>query len=137
MLVEYFVQRYATRAGKNIRSIDKKTLELFQAYNWPGNVRELQNVVERSVILTAGDVLRVDESWFSQQSCEQPPLIQASSQPAPAERGEREIIETALAESKGRVSGPNGAAAKLGIPQSTLAYKIKALNIRRDQFRYR
>lgn len=137
MLVEYFVQRYATRAGKNIRSIDKNTLQLFQSYGWPGNVRELQNVVERSVILTAGDVLRVDESWFSQESSEPPPLMQASPPLAAWQPEEREIIEAALAESRGRVSGPNGAAAKLGIPQSTLAYKIKALNIRRDQFRYR
>src|SRR6185436_3612042 len=68
MLVEYFVQRYASQAGKNIRSIDKKTLDLLNAYDWPGNIRELQNVIERSVILSSADVFTVDELWLSTQS---------------------------------------------------------------------
>jgi PAS domain S-box-containing protein len=134
MLLEYFVKRYASRMGKNIRSIDKKTVELFQSYNWPGNIRELQNVIERSVILGSGDVFAVDESWLSKESSQ--PMSRASQPFKGDPRDEREIIEAALAESKGRVSGPSGAAAKLGIPASTLEFRIKALNIRKSQFRF-
>src|SRR5262249_38232226 len=136
MLVEYFVKRYANRAGKNIRLIDKKTLELFRSYDWPGNIRELQNVIERSVILSSSDAFSVDESWFSKESSQLATPVQ-SSQPGKGEpRGEREIIEAALAESRGRVSGPSGAAAKLGIPPSTLEYRIKALKINKSQFKF-
>ena len=138
MLVEYFVQRYATRAGKNIRSINKKTLELFQSYKWPGNVRELQNVIERSVILTTGDTLRVDASWLSQESDERLSPIEALHPvPAPRQREERDMIEAALAESRGRVSGPAGAAAKLRVPRSTLESRIRALKINKSQFKFR
>jgi PAS domain S-box-containing protein len=137
MLVEYFVNRYANRAGKNIRSIDKKTLEVFQSYDWPGNIRELQNVVERSVILTSGDVLHVDESWLSKESFLAAPRVASPRPSADEDPEEREIIEAALRESRGRVSGPTGAAVKLGIPRSTLAYKIKALKIRTSQFKFR
>jgi DNA-binding NtrC family response regulator len=113
MLVEYFVQRYASRGYKNIRSIDRKTLELFESYDWPGNIRELQNIIERSVILGAGDVFSVDESWLSKESSQPASGVQAS-QPSKGEPcSEREMIEAALAESRGRVSGPSGAAAKL------------------------
>lgn len=135
MLVEYFVQPYASRTGKNIRSIDKRTLELFQSYEWPGNIRELQNIIERSVILSSRDVFSVDESWFSRQSS----AAEASVQSLPAFKGagrsEREMIEAALAESRGRVSGPSGAAAKLRIPPSTLESRIKALKIRKSDFK--
>src|SRR5262245_8063463 len=137
VLLEYFVKRFASRTGKNIRSIDKKTLELFQSYSWPGNIRELQNVIERSVILSSGDVFSVDESWLSKESAQMasPPL---ASQPVNGEpRDELEIIKAALAESRGRVSGPSGAAAKLGVPPSTLEYRIKALEIRKSQFKFR
>ncbi len=134
MLVEYFVQRYAARAGKNIRSIDKKTLELLQAYDWPGNIRELQNVIERSVILSFGEVFAVDESWLPKQSARPRPVVAA---PADAPRGERAAIEAALAACRGRVSGPSGAAAKLGVPASTLEHRIKALHIRKAQFKFR
>jgi PAS domain S-box-containing protein len=136
MLVEYFVKRYASRAGKIIRSIDKKTLELFQSYEWPGNIRELQNVVERSVILTSGDALAVDESWLSRESSQPSPSSQASRPHTDDEREERLIIEAALRETKGRVAGPLGAAAKLRIPPSTLDYKIKTLKIRKTQFKF-
>ena len=136
MLLEYFVKRYASRAGKNIRAIDKKTLELFQSYEWPGNIRELQNVIERSLIVSSGDVFSVDESWLSKESSQAASRVQ-TSQPFESESpGEREIIETALAESRGRVSGPSGAAAKLRIPASTLESKIKALKIRKSQFKF-
>jgi len=137
MLVEYFAKRYASRAGKNIRSIDKKTLDLLQSYEWPGNIRELQNVIERSVILSSGDVLSVDELWLSKETSPLPFRAEAAAAFKGDSRSEREIIEAALAESRGRVSGPSGAAAKLGIPQSTLAYKIKVLGISKSQFRFR
>src|SRR5262249_2992389 len=114
----------------------KQTLELFQSYRWPGNIRELQNVVERSVILTSGEILRVDESWLSKETSQPSPVAQAPRSLDDEDRGEREIIESALTESRGRVSGPKGAAAKLGIPPSTLESKIKALKIRKSQFKF-
>jgi transcriptional regulator with GAF, ATPase, and Fis domain len=137
MLVEYFVQRYASRAGKSIRSIDKKTVELLHAYDWPGNIRELQNVIERSVVLTAGDVFAVDELWLSTESSRPTTQMTVSTSSRGEPRGEREVIEAALAESRGRVAGPSGAAAKLNIPPSTLEHRIRALNIRKSQFRFR
>jgi PAS domain S-box-containing protein len=138
MLLEYFAQRYASRAGKTIRLIEKKTLDVLQSYQWPGNIRELQNVIERSVILSPGEVLSVDEMWLSKDSrsasrVEATPRLNRDAEP----RSEREIIETALAETRGRVSGPSGAAAKLGIPPSTLDYRIKALKIHKNQFKFR
>ena len=136
MLVEYFVHRYATRAGKNIRSIDKKTLDLLQAYDWPGNIRELQNVIERSVILSSSEVFAVDESWLPKQSLQARPLPTLA--PAQGALGsERETIEAALADCRGRVGGSSGAAAKLGVPPSTLDHRIKALNINKAQFKFR
>jgi PAS domain S-box-containing protein len=137
MLVEYFVHRYATRAGKHIRSIDKKTLELLQAYDWPGNIRELQNVIERSVILNSSDVFAVDESWLSQRPVRTPPKAGALFPTQSAVHSEREAIEAALAESRGRVGGASGAAAKLRVPPSTLDHRIKALNINKAQFKFR
>jgi formate hydrogenlyase transcriptional activator len=138
ILVEYFVQRYASRAGKNIHSIDKKTLDLLQRYDWPGNIRELQNVIQRSVILSSGDVFSVDELWLSQKTS-RPASQVKESQPVPGQsepRSEREIIEAALAGSRGRVSGSSGAAAKLRIPPSTLDHRIKALKINKKQFKF-
>jgi transcriptional regulator with GAF, ATPase, and Fis domain len=138
MLVEYFAQRYATRAGKHIRVIDKQTLELLQSYTWPGNIRELQNVIERSVILSAGEILSVDELWLSKETY---PTASGVAAPPPEgeleSRSEREIIEAALAESRGRVSGPSGAAARLRIPPSTLNNRIKSLRINKKQFKFR
>jgi transcriptional regulator with GAF, ATPase, and Fis domain len=140
-LVEYFVQRYAAKAGKNIRSIDKKALDALQSYDWPGNIRELQNVIERSVILTHADVLSVDELWLSKEISRPQPQTETSGTPRPGPMGEprteREIIEEALAETRGRVSGPYGAAAKLRIPASTLATRIKTLKINKHQFKFR
>jgi transcriptional regulator with GAF, ATPase, and Fis domain len=136
MLVEYFVHRYATRAGKNIRSIDKKTLDLLQAYDWPGNIRELQNVIERSVILSSSEVFAVDESWLPKQSLRARPLPTLA--PAQGALGsERETIEAALAECRGRVGGSSGAAAQLRVPPSTLDHRIKALKINKTQFKFR
>src|ERR1700719_3622610 len=137
MLVEYFVRRYARRAGKNFRSIDKKTLNLLQNYDWPGNIRELQNVVERSVILNSGEVFAIDKSWLSRQPVQGRPRV-ASPPPLQSEtRSEREIIEAALAECRGRVSGRSGAAATLGVPPSTLEHRIQALRIDKTQFKFR
>jgi PAS domain S-box-containing protein len=139
MLVEYFVRRYATRVGKNIRSIDKKTLDLLQSYDWPGNIRELQNVIERSVILSAGEVLSVDELWIPKESSplESQTQVPLSAKDEGERRSEREIIEAALADSRGRVSGPSGAAAKLKIPASTLYHTIEALKIDKKKFKFR
>jgi DNA-binding NtrC family response regulator len=133
MLVEYFVKRYAEKARKQISKIDKNTLKLCQSYHWPGNIRELQNIIERSVILCTGDTFWVDEAWLSSQDAPRPKssgLLIATLQSR-----ERELIEAALAESDGKVAGPNGAAAKLGIPRSTLALKIKQLNMKKHHIR--
>lgn len=137
MLLEHFVKLYASRADKNVPSIDNRTLELFHSYDWPGNIRELQNVIERSVILTRGDVLSVDEAWLLTHPSELSGAAESFRALKTSRREERELIETALAESRGRVSGSSGAAAKLKIPASTLEHKIKALNISKIQFRYR
>jgi PAS domain S-box-containing protein len=139
LLVEYFVQRYGVKAGKDIRSIEKKTMDLLQSYDWPGNIRELQNVIERSVILTSGSVFSIDEMWLSKKSAS--PALAAKSSPQQVAKGrpgsEREIIEAALAATRGRVSGPSGAAAKLGIRPSTLEARIKTLRIDKLQFKFR
>ncbi len=139
LLVEYFVQRYGVKAGKDIHSIEKKTLDLLLSYDWPGNIRELQNVIERSVILSSGDVFSVDELWLSQRSVSPARPLKASP-PAKGQvelLSEREIIEGALAATRGRVSGSSGAAAKLGIRPSTLEARIKALKINKLQFKFR
>jgi formate hydrogenlyase transcriptional activator len=133
LLVEYLIDRYAQAAGKKIRNISKGTLDLFQTYDWPGNVRELQNVIERAVILTDGETFYVDETWLT------PVTRKASATSAPlvanlVER-EREMIENALREAEGLISGPTGAAAKLGIPRQTLESKIRKLGINRHRFR--
>jgi DNA-binding NtrC family response regulator len=139
MLVEYLVRRYANQSGKNIPSIDKKTLDLLQAYDWPGNIRELQNVIERSIILSSGDALSVDELWLSKETTSCPQRGVATSVAFKGEakpQSAREIIEAALAESRGRVSGPSGAAVKLGISPSTLEDRITALKIDKRRFKY-
>jgi formate hydrogenlyase transcriptional activator len=125
LLVEYFVGRLAKGAGKNIRHIGKDTLEQLKGYRWPGNIRELQNVVERAVILSETDNFVVDESWLQRESADS-----SAHEALSALAGhEVEMIETALAESHGRISGPSGAAAKLGIPRQTLESKIRRLGI--------
>jgi len=136
MLVEYFVQRYARRAGKTIHSIDSKTMALLQAYRWPGNIRELQNVIERSVILSSGDVFAVDEMWLAKQPVQAVSRAASSARLQPEPRTEREIIEAALEASRGRVAGPSGAAAKLRIPPSTLEHRIKALKIQKSRYKF-
>ena len=110
--MEYFVARFAKAAGKNIRHISKDTLAQLKGYPWPGNIRELQNVVERAVILSETDTFIVDGSWLAGKSAES---SRHEGLSALADR-EIEMIEAALAESHGRIAGPSGAAAKLGIP---------------------
>jgi DNA-binding NtrC family response regulator len=136
MLLEYFVHRFAQKMGKHFKKIDKRTVELFQSYPWPGNIRELQNVVERSVIVSSDGVFSVDAAWLSKDSRR----ISLQQQPKPAEadedaRRERQIIEDALVGSRGRVSGPDGAAARLRVSPSTLEYRIKKLRIRKSHFK--
>jgi transcriptional regulator with GAF, ATPase, and Fis domain len=133
LLVAYFVKRFAEKMAKHISKIDTRTLQLCEAYPWPGNIRELQNIIERSVILCSGDTFSIDEAWLS---------IQDPAGPAPAAKmtrilqdQEKEIIESALAESRGKVAGAGGAAGKLGIPPSTLDSKIKQLRIEKDKFK--
>ncbi len=133
MLVEYFVKRYAEKARKQISKIDKNTLKLCQSYGWPGNIRELQNIIERSVILCAGDTFWIDEAWLSSQDA--PRLESLGPLTQNLKTYEKDLIEAALAQSRGKVAGPSGAAAKLGIPRSTLDLKIKQLNIKKPTIR--
>jgi PAS domain S-box-containing protein len=134
LLFEYFIDRYARKAGKNITTVDKKTLRLLESYPWPGNIRELQNVIERSVIVCETANFSVDESWLSQKL----PERKAESQLYLSEKvatQEKEMIEAALRECQGRVFGPLGAAAKLGIARSTLESKIRSLKINKSRFK--
>lgn len=137
MLVEYLVERYAKKTGKRITHITKKTLELFQAYDWPGNIRELQNVVERAVVLSDGDTFSVDECWLERKRSPESPrssMVDKGLLRLGVDR-EREIIEAALAETGGRIAGPSGAAAKLGIPRQTLDSRISILGINKNLFK--
>jgi transcriptional regulator with GAF, ATPase, and Fis domain len=131
LLLEHFVQKYASRAGKNIQHVDKSTLELLTAYGWPGNIRELQNVVERAVIVTQTDTLFVNDKWLQRTPAESSTTRDGLS--ALAEH-EAAIIEAALAESHGRISGPSGAATRLRMRRQTLESKIKRLGINKSGF---
>jgi transcriptional regulator with GAF, ATPase, and Fis domain len=136
LLLEYFIHRFGKKVGKKFSSIDRRTLELFQSYEWPGNIRELQNVVERSVILSSDEVFFVDEAWLRMNGM-RTGSREPSSNGAIAEfNSERQIIETTLSETKGRISGRNGAAARLQVPPSTLDRRIKTLNIDKKRFKY-
>jgi PAS domain S-box-containing protein len=133
MLVEYFIDRYARKVGKRIRNVEKSTMQLLSAYSWPGNIRELQNVMERSVILCDGETISVDPSWLSLEST----TAQQKSQPFGKKSAaqEKQTIEAALTNTGGRVSGPAGAAAALGLPASTLESKIRSLGINKFRFK--
>jgi formate hydrogenlyase transcriptional activator len=133
LLVGYLIDRYAKKAGKKIRNIDTKTMELFYAYDWPGNIRELQNVVERAVILSDGETFFVDEAWLTRATPKAPPA--SAFLPTDLAERERAMIENALREAGGMISGPLGAAAKLGIPRQTLESKIRKLGINRYHFK--
>jgi PAS domain S-box-containing protein len=134
MLVEYFIDRYARKAGKSIRRINKRSLELLQAYPWPGNIRELQNIIERSVVVCETETLSIDESWLSRR----PHTVNSKGQPGLEQNlavHEKEMIEAALKDCGGRVFGPLGAAAKLGMPRSTLESRIRSLKIDKGRFK--
>ena len=130
LLVNYFVDRYATRAGKKIKHIQKKALEALREYSWPGNVRELQNVIERSLIIGETNEFTVDKSWFSHEFQSSPRVGRGSGIST-----EQEQIEAALAQTKGKVSGRQGAAAILGMPASTLESKIRTLRINKHAYK--
>jgi transcriptional regulator with GAF, ATPase, and Fis domain len=134
LLVEYFTDRYTSKMGKKIRSISHKSLDLLRSYFWPGNIRELQNVVERAVIVAETEVLSIDESWLTRDSAaETAPATERLFKIPPDQ--EKNIIEAALAESRGRVSGPSGAAMKLGMPSTTLESRIRSLKINKHRFK--
>jgi formate hydrogenlyase transcriptional activator len=133
LLVEYLVQRYAGKAGKKFHSIKENACELLQTYDWPGNIRELQNVIERAVILCEDETFSVEDTWLKRETA--PRSGRLAPLAATIADREREVIEAALAESKGRISGPYGAAAKLGVPRQTLDSKIANLQISKVRFK--
>ena len=132
LLVEYLTRRYATKAGKKIANVSRKTIDLLTAYDWPGNIRELQNVIQRAVIL-CDETLVVDESWLEHRPAQSTDALHILGRPSASE--EQRLIEGALAQSSGRVAGTDGAAARLGIPRSTLESKIRSLHIDKHRFR--
>ncbi len=146
MLVEYFIDRYARKAGKTFQTVNKNSLDLLQSYPWPGNIRELQNVIERSVIVCETGTFSVDKSWLSRQPLAEE-LSQKPRMPLPAAANsesaffkrsppeEKAVIENALRECAGRVYGPSGAASRLGIPRTTLENKIRSLKINKNRFK--
>jgi len=133
LLVEYFIERYGKRLGRKFKAVDARSLKAFQTYTWPGNVRELQNVIERAVILSEGETLAVDQTSLKREQISN--RGRTGTLNGALERQEREIIEAALSESRGRISGSEGAAAKLGLPAQTLESKIKRLRIEKYRFR--
>jgi transcriptional regulator with GAF, ATPase, and Fis domain len=133
LLVEYFIDRYSTMTGRKIRGIERSTLDRLISYAWPGNIRELQNVIERSLVLCEGETFTVDESWLS-VSCGEPDRTPRMLLRIPPSE-EKKTIEAALAEAQGRVSGPTGAAVRLGIPATTLDSKIRTLGINKHRFK--
>jgi formate hydrogenlyase transcriptional activator len=134
LLLQYFLDRYGTKAGKSFRSLDKRSLDLLESYPWPGNIRELQNVIERSVIVSDNDVFSVDESWLSRRPATTRPEVHRDLSRTPGSE-EKSMIEGALRDCGGRVYGPDGAAERLGMPRSTLESKIRVLKIDKKRFR--
>jgi formate hydrogenlyase transcriptional activator len=129
LLAEYFIARYAAKSGKTSRRVDKRTAQLLESYHWPGNIRELQNVIERALILCDAETFWVDQAWLQPESKR---LLDLQSCQM---NRERELIEAALEETRGRVAGPHGAARRLGIPRTTLESKIKSLSINKHRYR--
>ena len=133
VLAEYFIAQFGKKVGKKFGTIDKKTMEIMQAYNWPGNVRELQNVIERAVTLSESGVFSIDEAWLKRKPAS---IVQSNSALEDVLLAhEKKAIEIALEQCQGRVSGPAGAARKLGMPAPTLVSKIKRFGIDKYQFR--
>jgi transcriptional regulator with GAF, ATPase, and Fis domain len=133
LLAEYFIARFASEMGKKFRGINKKTLDMLESYTWPGNIRELQNVIERSVIICETENFTVDESWLPEKFDQTQPSNQLPFKMSAGQ--EKKLIEAALAETRGRVFGPSGAAVRLGLPSSTLDSKIKRLKINKNRFK--
>jgi len=129
LLAKYFIERYAAKNGKRIRTVEKRTTELLERHYWPGNIRELQNIVERAMILCDSDTFIVEEAWLHPETEPRAGLQRSLI------HQERELIEAALAETGGRISGPHGAARRLGVPRTTLESKIKSLGI--DKYQHR
>lgn len=138
LLAEYFIERFARKAGKKIKRINRKTMKLLQSYAWPGNIRELQNVIERSMILCESEIFSVDENWLPHTERAAPAAPETKQQPGFRRTlllEELGTIKAALKDSRGRVSGPTGAAVRLGVPRSTLESKIRSLGINKHQFK--
>jgi len=129
LLAKYFIERYAAKGGKRIQRVERRTAELLEGYHWPGNIRELQNVIERAMIFCDSDTFFVEEAWLQPET---EPWV--GLRPSLSNR-ERELIEAALAQSQGRISGPQGAATKLRVPRTTLESKIKSLRINKHRYR--
>jgi formate hydrogenlyase transcriptional activator len=132
ILVDYFAARFASRMGKRIRQIEKRTLDAMQQYSWPGNIRELQNVIERGVILADGEVFRLEPGALQTTSAKAP---SPTAEPPAGRDQQKAEIEAVLRETRGRISGPDGAAARLGIPASTLESRIRVLKINKHLYR--
>jgi len=133
LLVEHLVEKYSRKAGKRFSGIKESTVEMLKAYDWPGNIRELQNIIERAVILNPSEMFSIEGTWLNHVSSRQSMPV-APLAATLADR-EREVIEAALAQSRGRVSGPSGAAARLGVPRQTLDSKIANLHISKVRFK--
>ncbi len=132
LLVRHFVRQFAQRMNKTVKTISPETMEALARYPWPGNIRELQNVIERSVVMHEKGELNVKRSWLCNEWCTDAPI---HSSYGSSSMGDREMIGAVLAETRGRVSGPLGAAARLGIPPSTLESRIRSMNINKYQFK--
>ena len=132
LLARHFVQEFARRMNKTVEAISTKAMDSLALYQWPGNIRELQNVIERSLVIHQTGTLSIEKCFSSGQPFHRSPLRQ-SFRGSVAE--DRKMIDSALAEAGGRVSGPSGAAAMLGIPASTLESKIRAMNINKYSFK--
>ncbi len=135
LLVTYFLNRYARKAGRHFTKVDKKSLDLLQSYAWPGNIRELQNVIERSIIVNETQTFSVDESWLSRPAPSNGLDIRPNLLSGFPTQEQKAMIEAALRECGGRVYGPSGAAARLGIPRTTLESKIKSLKVNKHRFK--
>jgi formate hydrogenlyase transcriptional activator len=124
ILVRHYVDKYARRMNRHIEAIPSYAMEIFANYSWPGNVRELQNFIERAVILSPGSVLRPPLAELKQAS-----LPSLNPKLSTKEEAERERVLHAIRASNWVIGGPNGAAARLGMKRTTLAYRIRKLNI--------
>jgi formate hydrogenlyase transcriptional activator len=124
MLVRHYVDKYARQMNRRIESVPSGAMEVFASYPWPGNVRELQNFIERAVILSPGTALRPPLAELKQAA-----VPECSPKLSTLEEAEREHVLRALRESKWVIGGPRGAASRLGMKRTTLAYRIRKLNI--------